>query len=119
MSNKELKDMLMGLVRGIVAEVDKNEEFASLLINALSKQQPKKKKRERAVLNPVMMLIDGDDSLSEKLQNLSEEQLKDIIAEYGMDSAKLAMKWKSKERLIALIVETSERRASKGDVFRE
>ena len=35
-----------------------------------------------------------------------------------MDSSKLAMKWKDKDRLIQLILDTSIRRASKGNAFR-
>ena len=49
---------------------------------------------------------------------LDTEQLKDIVAEHGMDTAKLAMKWKSSERLIEFIVSTVEARADKGRAFR-
>jgi hypothetical protein len=46
------------------------------------------------------------------------EELKDIVAEHGMDSRKLAMKWKTPDRLIDLIVETVRERVTKGNVFR-
>lgn len=52
------------------------------------------------------------------LSPLTEKELKDIVADYGMDPSKLAMKWRDKERLIQLILDTSFRRASKGDAFR-
>jgi len=49
---------------------------------------------------------------------LNIEELKDIVAEQGMDRSKLARKWKNKERLINLIVTAVESRMRKGDAFR-
>ena len=57
--------------------------------------------------------------LVEKLQSLMDKQLKDIIADYGTDPSKLAMKWKDRERFINHIVDTARRRAAKGDANRE
>ena len=57
--------------------------------------------------------------LRRQLEQLDAEQLKDIIAEHGMDRAKLAMRWKTCARLIDLIVETVAARAKKGDAFRK
>jgi hypothetical protein len=45
------------------------------------------------------------------------EQLKDIVADYGMGPGKLVMKWKTPDRIIGRIVELSLARAVKGDVF--
>ncbi|GAH95753.1 unnamed protein product [marine sediment metagenome] len=53
-----------------------------------------------------------------KMTELNIEELKDIIAEQGMDRSKLAMKWKNKERLVSLIITTVESRVHKGDAFR-
>ena len=75
-------------------------------------------RRDKAVLDPIKLTEDGDPYLREKLEKLSEKELKDIIADYGMDPSKLAMKWKDRDRLIQLIMETSARRATKGDAFR-
>jgi hypothetical protein len=55
--------------------------------------------------------------LRQSLAPLNLEQLKDIIADYGMDPSKLAMKWKTPKRIIDRIVEVSLGRAAKGDVF--
>ena len=49
---------------------------------------------------------------------MTDKELKDIVADYGMDPSKLAMKWKDRDRVIKLIIDTSQRRASKGDAFR-
>ncbi|EPX78861.1 hypothetical protein Salmuc_04444 [Salipiger mucosus DSM 16094] len=52
-----------------------------------------------------------------KLEPLTLEQLKDIVAEYGMDPGKLVMKWKTADRVIDRIVEYSVARAKKGKAF--
>lgn len=49
---------------------------------------------------------------------LSIEQLRDIVAEQGLDPGKLVLKWKSTDRIIDRIVEISIARAQKGDAFR-
>ena len=56
--------------------------------------------------------------LRDALKPLTVEQLKDIVAAYGMYQDKLAMKWTTSSRLIERIVETSITRARKGDAFR-
>jgi hypothetical protein len=56
--------------------------------------------------------------LRARLAGLSIEQLRDIVAEHGMDPGKLVIKWKSADRIIDGIVEMSMARAQKGDAFR-
>lgn len=76
-------------------------------------------RRDPAVLNPIEIATQGEEELTLRLNELDEKQLKDIIADYGMDRTKLAMKWRKKERLVNFIVERALARASKGDAFRE
>lgn len=76
-------------------------------------------KRAPAKIDPIKLIINGEENANEQLAALSIEELKDIIAQHGMDNAKLAMKWKNKERLINFIIETAQRRSKKGDAFRE
>lgn len=126
--DKKLKKNMKALFALIVDEAEKNEEFASSLskifggdiIETKVKDSSGKRasnRRDKAVLDPIKLA--EDDRLSvEVLSPLSEKELKDIIADYGMDPSKLAMKWKNKDRLIQLILDTSFRRASKGDAFR-
>ena len=71
------------------------------------------------MFDPVSLISEDEHLLVEKLHSLTDKQLKDIIADYGMDPSKLAMKWKDQERLINHIVDTARRRAAKGDAFRE
>lgn len=60
----------------------------------------------------------GESALRERLSDVDIEQLKDIIAEHAMDHDRLAMRWKTSDRLIDRIVETVEARARKGSAFR-
>jgi hypothetical protein len=60
----------------------------------------------------------GEDVLRKRLSLLELEQLKDVVAEYGMDAGKLVMKWKDTMRIIDRIVELSLARSTKGDAFR-
>ncbi|MCK4793137.1 MAG: hypothetical protein KAV87_55920 [Desulfobacteraceae bacterium] len=75
-------------------------------------------RRRPGAFDPMVVYRENPDKLRPQLEELSIEELKDIIAEHGMDRSKLAMKWKTKDRLIALIVTTVESRMHKGDAFR-
>lgn len=75
-------------------------------------------RRKPGAFDPMLTYREAPGDLKQKLEQLDVEALKDIIAEQGMDRSKLAMKWKSKERLVDLIVSTVASRAQKGDAFR-
>jgi hypothetical protein len=113
----------------ILAEVESNASFAERILLALDKQatnskqatdsEKKRRRRTAAVLDPISILeLEGEDSLRSSLVELDIEQLKDIVAEYGMDQAKLVMKWNATERIIDHIVSTAISRSKKGDAFR-
>ena len=126
-----LKKALKDTVKVILDEVDNNPEFAKRLEVALGvsnvqrtteRKNPKENmgrgnRRTPAVFDPVAIARNGGDVLRTRLAELDIEQLKDIVAEYGMDTAKLVMKWKSPERIIDRIVEVSVNRSKKGDAF--
>lgn len=127
--DKNLKRNLKALFDVVLNEAEKNEDFAEALSNIFEKtENPVNDKRtetmkrgtnrrDKAVLDPIKLAEEG--SLNKDvLVALSDKELKDIIAEFKMDPSKLAMKWKDKNRVIELILETSFRRASKGDAFR-
>jgi hypothetical protein len=61
----------------------------------------------------------GNEYLFKELNKLSVEELKDIVAEYGMDIGKLVMKRKSKDKIINHIADISEKRNKKGDSFKQ
>lgn len=60
----------------------------------------------------------GEPALRARLGELSVDQLKDVVAEHGMDPSKLAMRWKTPGKLIDLIAPTVRDRSEKGDAFR-
>jgi hypothetical protein len=81
-------------------------------------QRRSKSRRAPAVLNPIDLASEGEEQLRRRLVTLTMDQLKDVVADYGMDPGRLVMKWKSAERVIDRIVELSMSRARKGDAFR-
>jgi len=123
----KLRTALQGLVRAIVEETERNAEFARKVESSLgmgggtpapSGRNPKGgNRRTPAVLNPIEVARQGEEALRQRLGALSLEQLKDVVADYGMDPGKLVMKWKTPQRIIDRIVEFSMARAVKGDVF--
>ena len=75
-------------------------------------------RRARGRLDPFDVLASGEDTLRFRLTELSVEELKDVVAEHGMDHTRLAMRWRRPERLIDLIVSETKSRLAKGDAFR-
>jgi hypothetical protein len=76
-------------------------------------------RRPPAVLDPVQLARQGDEILRLELGKLDLEQLRDIVADFGMDPGKLVLKWRDPERVIERIVEVARGRAQKGNAFRE
>ena len=129
-------DHLARAFETILEEARRRPEFAERLAQALnagkaqgsSRPAPRpatrsagrgRNRRARPVLDPLQLYSDGEDRLREGLADLSIEQLKDIVAEHGMDTRRLAMRWKRRERLEELIVTTVRARLTKGSAFRE
>lgn len=76
-------------------------------------------RRSRGAIDPFKIYADtGESGLRHALATLDLEQLRDIVAEHGMDHDRLAMKWKSPDRVIGRIVERVEAVSSKGFAFR-
>lgn len=133
--DKNTVKMLKQLVDAVIEEAAQNDGFAQKLEQILRGEAAASKeknigqkaagaerpsnRRAPAVLDPISLISEDERLLVEKLQGLTDKQLKDIIADYGMDPSKLAMKWKNRERLINHIVDAARRRAAKGDAFRE
>ena len=77
-------------------------------------------RREPAKLDPFKVLAEGGEhALTVRLAELDPEELRDIVAQYGMDPRRLVMKWKDSERLREHIVFTTVQRSRKGDAFRK
>jgi hypothetical protein len=110
-SQEELLDML-------AAEVARDPAFARRVRTALKGIAARPRRRaEPKVDVATVYAAGGEQALRATLAPLSVEELKDIVAHDGMDRAKLAMKWKTADRLIDFITEVTIRRAHKGEVF--
>ena len=135
-----LRNTLSHLMRVVIEEAERNPHFEAALNDALGsstqgkRKPPKaealgptddseakrgKNRRAPAALDPVQVVRDGAPALQSALEKLSLEQLRDIVAEYGMDPGRLVMKWSTPERVIDRIVEMSVARAHKGNAFRK
>jgi hypothetical protein len=113
----------------IAREYGKNPEFRARIDRILEPGPAEKNdgqrgrrsrnKRPPAAVDPYREYTGGEGQLLRALEPLTIEQLKDIVSEYAMDSSRLALKWKNKDRLIDLIRTTVRNRIQKGDVFRD
>jgi hypothetical protein len=125
----------LALLASLIAdEAERNSGFRRRLEAALAPQQPdllamgedkggadvhrKGGRRTPALIDPLVLARQGEDVLRQELSRLNIEQLKDVVAQYGMDPGKLVMKWKDVDRIIQRIVELSLTRSTKGDAFR-
>lgn len=127
--------ILRNFIQIVIDEAERNPEFAEKLQGVLasttrvrpssppsvSKVRSEKSRpanrRPAAVLDPIALAAESDLALRAALAPLSIDQLKDIVADYGMDPEKLVMKWKTADRIVERIVEISTTRAHKGDAF--
>jgi len=134
----KLRKVLSDLIRVIADEAERNPEFERSIAAALGlgtqNRQPRqdavnegprgaagqrpKNRRPQPVLDPVEIARLGETELRTQLAPLSIEQLRDVVADFGMDPGKLVLKWKTADRIIDRIVAISLGRAQKGDAFR-
>ena len=76
-------------------------------------------RRLPGALDPYAILREsGSHGLEAALKALDIDQLKDIVAEHGMDPARLVMKWRKTDRIVEHIISFVASRDRKGDVFR-
>ena len=131
-----LRTVLRDFVKVVSDEAERNPDFAEQLrvVFEFNTERPNKRRsaasatgsrdtrranrRPPAILDPVALAAQGEESLRTELTALTLDQLKDIVADYGMDRDKLVMKWRTTSRVIDRIVEVSISRAQKGDAFR-
>ena len=133
-----LQNTLIRIIKAVIKEAERNPDFEIALNEALGTSSSKnnqikrshsvdsaglgkraKNRRAPALLDPVQLIRDGEATLRAALRGMSLDQLRDIVAEYGMDTSKLVMKWVDSERVEDRIVEIATARARKGDAFRK
>jgi hypothetical protein len=119
---------LKRLLEIVIKETETNPAFAERIAAILESPQtrasgeaiPKRTgRRAPGVLDPFTVFSQGEPALRQQLTTLTLDHLKDIVSEHGMDPSRLALKWRTKDRLVGLIVSTVRNRSGKGDAFRE
>ena len=134
----DLQRAMQNLAKVISDEADRNPEFEDRVREALGlsatdvKHSGSRKRtsaestgpargrnrRTPAVLDPIEIVQESEQVLCEQLSHLTVEQLKDIVADHGMDPSRLVMKWRIRDRIVNHIVEMANSRSRKGDAFR-
>ena len=134
----DLKRAMRNLAKVIGEEADRNSEFEARVREALGLSDTDAKhgssrgktiaeatgptrgrnRRTPAELDPIEVVQEGEQVLRDQLSHLTVEQLKDIVADHGMDPSKLVMKWRTRARIVDHIVEMANSRSRKGDAFR-
>ncbi|MFH5209121.1 hypothetical protein [Antrihabitans spumae] len=128
-SHADLAGVLADLITVVANEADRNSRFARQLSAALlgdrketvttRPHNAKRARRNPGPWDPNTVYADvGEGGLRSRLETLDLEQLRNIVAEHGMDTDRLAMKWRNPERVIDRILERVVNRATKGDGFR-
>lgn len=121
METKEVLALWKKISAIVADEIASNKDFADKIGALVAQDKPdtpkRRNRRDPGKINPFELFQQGDNALYEALASLSIDELKDIIAENGMDTAKLAMKWKDRDRLEKHIVEATQRRSTKGEAF--
>ena len=130
----QLADTLARVVVAVADEASRSPRFADTLTQAMAPTVdaastadeaapvPSKRSRLRATgaIDPSAVYQDqAEDGLRARLGDLNVDQLKDIIAEHGMDHDRLAMSWKTPKKLVDRIVEKVVAGAAKGSAFRQ
>jgi hypothetical protein len=107
------------LLEQAVAEAARDPEFGRALRRAIDTAMPKRRRRrEPAVVDVFAAYASGGErELRRVLTPLTVDELKDIVAQHRMDRSQLALKWRTPDRLIDLIVTQTLSRAHKGEAF--
>jgi hypothetical protein len=104
-------------------ELERDAALAERIAGTIDENKSKRPTRGRnAVIDfdPFDVLRQGTETaLRARLEGLEIPALKRIITQHGLDTSRLAQKWRDKERLVTFILERIIARAEKGDVFRE
>lgn len=94
---KNVKKKIKALYDLVIKEAENNEVFAEKLELIMLNPEKERKtgstkrsgnRRDKAVLDPILLAEEGKLS-KEVLEPLTDKELKDIVADYGMDPSKL------------------------------
>jgi isoleucyl-tRNA synthetase len=120
--SSEIRRRLKLLAQLVWEEAERNPEFAKALAELLAVQSTGEKPKKRAktpALDPFEVFREkGIDGFRAWLNELSLEDLRNIVRQQRFDPSRLSDKWKTKERFVQLVLERVESRSKQGDVFR-
>lgn len=108
------------LFAALEPQLDDDPALARRVVGALEKASVPPRSRGRrgpAPIDPFAIFRQDPENLRPALEALDPEQLKDVISEHAMDSSRLALKWKTTDRLINFIADVVEQRMRKGAAF--
>jgi hypothetical protein len=119
-SRQRLHRLFAALLEAVDNDPGLTEQVKQILGGDAGNQAASRRRNRRnpAPIDPFLEYANGEEVLQSQLQQLDVDALKDIVAQYGMDGSKLALKWKKPERLINLILVMVRERSTKGDAFR-
>ncbi|MCE3551329.1 hypothetical protein LWC33_07670 [Pseudonocardia sp. RS11V-5] len=126
-THPDLATGLASIIATIANEAKRTPRFATALTKGMiagaevTNSAPARRsgRRSPGVLDPFAVYAEGGEGgLRERLSELELEQLRDIVAEHGMDQDRLAMKWKDSSRVAERIIERVAARSAKGSAFR-
>jgi hypothetical protein len=123
MSDKKIAKQMAGILRILAAKIEENPEMLKDVgLNLIDVPMSERKRKEKLPVDFDIFEVfaeGGEEVLRQKLESLEMGSLKQIISQHGFAPSKLAEKWRTKERLINLIVERVTARSDKGRVFKE
>ena len=127
MSNQDKNDVKEWLEQ-LIELSKKNKKVHSLLaelIEIASQPFPRKSSDDyisqeelHGEINPITIFTEkGEDGLKNALEDLTPNELINIIKKFGFDPSRKSYRWRKKERLIDLIIQRIRSSTSRGDVF--
>lgn len=120
-TDQRLRELFAVIVEAVKNDSGLAERVGRALGIATTEPRKRLKGRNRrnpAPFDPFIDYAQGEEVLLARLRQLDIEALKDIVAQYGMDPSKLALRWKTPERLVSFILSTVRARSTRGDAFR-
>lgn len=117
--DQKYRKNLASAFQKIAKRIEQDEEFVRWLFEEQSVQKTETGSRTESEIPDVFLLFSrvGVEGLAKKLKVMELEGLRDLLKKYGLDPSYKIRRWKNKEKVVAFILETVERRSAKGSAF--
>lgn len=103
MDEKVFVRQLAKIFRQLAQEIEKNPQFLGEIGFDLEEKKPTWGSDQLDIFK--VLGEEGEEALKEKLASLELVDLKKLIVKHGFDPAKIAAKWRKKEKLVNFILE--------------